>query len=40
VPTRIADEFESVTNLGVHDVKLKDGRVFQRVELFGCYHLK
>ena len=40
VPARIADEFESVTNLGVFDVKLKDGRVFQRVQLFGCYHLK
>lgn len=40
VPNTIADEFESVTNLGVRDVKLRDGRVFQRVELFGCFHLK
>ncbi len=40
VPPRIADEFESVTNLGIREVKLKDGRVFQRVEIFGCYHLK
>jgi len=40
VPPRIAEEFESVTNLGIREVKLKDGRVFQRVELFGCYHLK
>ena len=36
----IASEFESVTNLGVREVKLSDGRVFQRVQLFGCYHLK
>jgi membrane-associated phospholipid phosphatase len=40
VPGRIADAFESVTNLGVREIKLDDGRVFQRVELFGCYHLK
>jgi len=40
VPKRIADEFESVTNLGIREIKLRDGRVFQRVELFGCYHLK
>jgi len=33
-------EFESVTNLGVYEIKLRDGRVFQRVELLGCYHLK
>ena len=40
VPFRVASEFESVTNLGVREIKLADGRVFQRVELFGCYHLK
>lgn len=37
---RITGEFESVTNLGVYEIKLRDGRVFQRVELLGCYHLK
>lgn len=40
VPERIAAEFESVTNLGVREIKIRDGRVFQRVQLFGCYHLK
>jgi len=40
VPPRVAAQFESVTNLGVREIKLRDGRVFQRVELFGCYHLK
>ena len=40
VPLRVASEFESVTNLGVREIKLADGRVFHRVELFGCYHLK
>ena len=40
VSIRVAGEFESVTNLGVREIKLNDGRVFQRVELFGCYHLK
>jgi len=40
VPLRVAAEFESVTNLGVREITLADGRVFQRVELFGCYHLK
>jgi membrane-associated phospholipid phosphatase len=39
-PGRVVAEFESVTNLGVREIKLGDGRVFQRVELFGCYHLK
>jgi membrane-associated phospholipid phosphatase len=37
---RAAIEFESVTNLGVREIRLDDGRVFQRVEIFGCYHLK
>jgi hypothetical protein len=40
VPARVADEFETVTNLGVREIKMDDGRVFQRVQLFGCYHLK
>jgi undecaprenyl-diphosphatase len=40
VPDRIAGEFETVTNLGVREIKLRDGRIFQRVQIFGCYHLK
>jgi hypothetical protein len=40
VPANIAAEFESTTNLGVREIKLNDGRVFHRVQLFGCYHLK
>ena len=36
---RIAGEFESVTNLGVREIYLGD-RVFQRIQLWGCYHLK
>jgi len=40
VPTRLTAEFESVTNLGVREIALHDGRVFQRVQIFGCYHLK
>jgi membrane-associated phospholipid phosphatase len=40
VPPRVAAQFESVTNLGVREIKLSDGRVFHRVELFGCYNLK
>jgi membrane-associated phospholipid phosphatase len=39
-PARLTAQFESVTNLGVREVLLRDGRVFQRVQLFGCYHLK
>jgi len=39
-PERIAAEFETVTNLGVREITLRDGRVFQRVQIFGCYNLK
>jgi len=39
-PGRIAAEFESVTNLGVREIKIEDGRIFQRVQIFGCYRLK
>ena len=39
-PDRIAAEFESVTNLGVREIKIEDGRIFQRVQIFGCYKLK
>ena len=38
-PESITDHFESVTNLGRFEIKLRDGRVFQRLDLFGCYHL-
>ena len=40
VPPRLAAEFETVTDLGVREIKIRDGRVFQRVQLFGCAHLK
>ena len=40
VPDRIAAEFETVTNLGVREITIQDGRIFQRVQIFGCYHLK
>ena len=39
LPTRIAQEFESVTDLGEQDVKIGD-RVFHRVHLWACYNLK
>ena len=39
-PKSITNDFESVTSLGVREIKLSGDRVFQRVELFGCYHLK
>jgi membrane-associated phospholipid phosphatase len=39
-PADITERFETVTNLGIREIKLKDGRIFQRVQLFGCYHLK
>ena len=37
---RMTAEFESVTNLGVREIPIEDGRIFQRVQIFGCYHLK
>jgi membrane-associated phospholipid phosphatase len=39
LPTSIAQEFESVTDLGEQDVKIGD-RVFHRVHLWACYNLK
>jgi 4-amino-4-deoxy-L-arabinose transferase-like glycosyltransferase len=36
---RIAQEFESVTDLGEQDIKIGD-RVFHRVHLWACYNLK
>ena len=40
VPAHVAAEFETVTNLGVCEISVSDGRIFQRVQIFGCYHLK
>jgi membrane-associated phospholipid phosphatase len=37
---RLAAEFEVVTNLGVRDILLPDGRTFQRVQIIGCYNLR
>jgi hypothetical protein len=39
MPPRIAEEFESVTDLGEQDVKIGD-RVLHRVHLWACYNLK
>jgi len=39
LPPRIAQEFESATDLGEQDVKIGD-RVFHRVHLWACYNLK
>jgi membrane-associated phospholipid phosphatase len=39
-PKRLTSEFESVTNLGVREIKINDGRIFHRIQIFGCYHLK
>jgi 4-amino-4-deoxy-L-arabinose transferase-like glycosyltransferase/membrane-associated phospholipid phosphatase len=39
LPARIAQEFESATDLGEQDVKIGD-RVFHRVHLWACYNLK
>jgi len=38
-PEKLLQQFESVTDLGEHDIKLGD-RVFHRVHLWACYHLK
>ena len=40
VPGRLTNQFETVTDLGVREVKLRDGRIFQRLHIFGCYNLK
>jgi hypothetical protein len=39
LPPRIAQEFESFTDLGEQDAKIGD-RVFHRVHLWACYNLK
>jgi membrane-associated phospholipid phosphatase len=38
-PAPISREFESVTDLGEHEIKVGD-RVFRRIHLWACYHLK
>ena len=38
-PPRIAEEFESVTDLGEREIKIGD-RVFHRVHLWACHNLK
>jgi len=35
----MAEQFESVTNLGIREVWMDD-RVFHRVHLWACYHLR
>ena len=39
-PPSITGHFETITNLGEFEIRLRDGRVFQRVQIFGCYDLK
>jgi membrane-associated phospholipid phosphatase len=39
LPKRIAQEFESVTDLGEQEIKIGD-RVFRRVHLWACHNLK
>jgi len=39
-PQQLVDAFETVTNLGVREIKINDGRIFHRVQIFGCYNLK
>jgi hypothetical protein len=40
VPEQLFEQFETVTNLGLHEIKMSDGRVFHRVQIYGCYGLK
>ncbi|MGD0253305.1 MAG: glycosyltransferase family 39 protein [Verrucomicrobiota bacterium] len=39
LPERIAGEFETVTDLGEHEIKFGD-RVFRRLHLWACYNLR
>ena len=39
LPARIQDEFESVTDLGDFEIKIGN-RLYRRVHLWACYHLK
>ena len=38
-PDLLLEDFESVTDLGVQDIKLGD-RVFRRVQIFACRNLR
>jgi 4-amino-4-deoxy-L-arabinose transferase-like glycosyltransferase/membrane-associated phospholipid phosphatase len=38
-PLLLLREFDSVTDLGVHDIKV-DGRIYKRVQLFECRNLR
>jgi membrane-associated phospholipid phosphatase len=38
-PVELVQQFESVTDLGGHDITV-DGRVFHQVRLWACHHLK
>ena len=39
-PAALTAQFTSVTNLGLREIKLDDGRVFHRIQIYGCYGLK
>ena len=39
-PKFLTEQFTSVTNLGLREIKIDDGRIFHRVQIFGCYGLK
>jgi len=39
MPPFLVEHFESVTDLGVHEVKV-GGRIFKRVQLFECRNLR
>jgi hypothetical protein len=39
-PKQLVEQFQTVTNLGIREIKISDGRVFHRVQIFGCYGLK
>jgi 4-amino-4-deoxy-L-arabinose transferase-like glycosyltransferase/membrane-associated phospholipid phosphatase len=38
-PARLAEEFESITDLGEHEIQIRN-RVIRRVHLWACYNLK
>ena len=38
-PPWLLREFDSVTNLGVHEIKV-NGRIYKRVQLFECRNLR
>jgi len=39
-PRRLTNEFETVTSLGLREIPINDGRIFHRIQIFGCYNLK